>query len=381
MEQFCSRRWEAGMSMRRGSFGVRLTSLVVAAWLACGVSAAQATGPTWERSVALIGSGCGTYPSPGHPGLSGVSLTRGANGLTRGIISCPPLGFGGVPALYWLSIDATGRRTVRDLHAPGRSPAAGAWDGQRTTYMADWFDAGTTSDVALWSFDDRTGAPSNGGIAFDADSPEVALIADATGWLLVYSHGGNLFQVGTMIHTLQPVQITRDGLNGDPQLAQIGNRTVLVWQHHSTDHATSSLKIATSVSHGAWQSRVFTANGRNNGNPSIAAQNGHLSVAWERDGRIVYADDTSGVWLAHSFGVRGVGPHVLAGPSPAVTWTTYSSGSSTPNRVYFAQRRFGGWTGGVAVNYSSVAEGITFDRGPSIIYWTPQVLKMVRLAA
>jgi hypothetical protein len=309
-----------------------------------------------------------------------VYLTRDPNGITRGIISCPP-GVSGASNVYWLSTDAHGRRIVRNLHAPGRYLAAGAWNGLQTTYLADWFDSATYSDVSVWSFDDRTGAPSNGGMAFDADSPEVTLIADATGWLLVYSHRGNLFQVGSMIHVRTPVQITRDGLNGDPQLVQIGNRTVLLWRHFSADRASSSLKIATSVSHGPWQSRAFTTNGLHNGNASIATQSGHLYVAWERDGRIVYADNTTGVWLAHTFGVRGVGPHVLAGSSPAVTWTTYSTGSLRPNRVYFAQRTVGGWIGGVAVNYLSVAEGVTYDRGPAIVYWTPQVLKIVRLAA
>jgi hypothetical protein len=369
------------MSVRRRSFGVRVASLTMVATLAVGVSSAQAGGLTWERSVALIGSGCPTYSSPGYPGLSGVNLTRGANGITRGIISCPPSGYGGVPAIYWMSHDAAGRRIVRNLHVRGTSPAAAAWNGQQTTYMADWFDVGTSQDVTIWTFDDRTGASSNGGASFESDSPQVALIADASGWLLVYSYRGNLFQVGSMIHTLTPVQITRDGLNGAPELVQIGDRTVLLWRHFSADHAGSSLKIATSVSHGPWQSRVFTANGVSNGNASLASQSGHLYVAWERDGRIVYADDTSGLWLAHTFAVRGVGPHLLAGPSPAVTWTTFSTGSLRPNRVYFAQRRVGGWSGGVAVNYLSVAEGIMQDRGPAIMYWTPQVLKMVRLAA
>ena len=369
------------MSVRRGSFGFRATSLMMVATLAVGVSSAQAAGLTWERSVALIGSGCQTYPSPGYPGLSGVYLTRGPNGITRGIISCPPSGYGGLPAIYWMSIDAAGRRIERNLHVRGTSPAAAAWNGQQTTYMADWFDVGTSQDVTIWTFDDRTGASSNGGPSFETDSPQVALIADASGWLLVYSYRGDLFQVGSMIHTFTPVQITHDGRNGDPQLVQDGNRTVLLWQHRAAGHASSSLKIATSVSHGPWQSRVFTANGANNGNASLAAQNGHLYVAWERDGRIVYADNTSGVWVAHTFGARGVGPHVGAGPSPAVTWTSFSSGSLRPNRVYFAQRRVSGWTGGVAVNYLSVAEGITYDRSPAIIYWTPQVLKMVRLAA
>lgn len=155
----------------------------------------------------------------------------------------------------------------------------------------------------------------------------------------------------------------------------------MVWERYAEDGSSSDLWIATSVSLGPWRSRVLSANGVYNQRVSLATYGGHLFAAWVRDGAIVYADDVSGRWASHTFGARGVDPHVLAGASPAVAWTTYSEGSARPNRVYFAQRRSGTWAGGVAVNYLSVARGITYDRGPAIIYWTPPVLKMVRLAS
>jgi hypothetical protein len=151
-----------------------------------------------------------------------------------------------------------------------------------------------------------------------------------------------LFQAKTYGTDLATQRITVNPLADDaPSLARRpGGGAVLAWQRGDAfTPQPVDVWVATSAD-GAWASRPLATGGDQNLQPELFTAGVATFITWTRDGRVVEADNTSGVFRAHTFGTPGGRSRVAVSLGRVfVTWGTMT------RRTFFAERIAGAWSG------------------------------------
>ena len=224
-----------------------------------------------------------------------------------------------------------------------------AWDGQGVTYVV--FQRGNEL---------RIGKRIESSAAYSAETilsttaryPTADVVASSGRWWAMWSEFDGVHSQLYQRHTLLGVQgrtrITTTAANiGDegPTLAYAGGRMTMVWTRtlYATEpfrHAVSDdLRIAESTG-AAWSSRPFASLGDQNTQPDLSIYGGIAWVTWDRDGRIVVANNAGGTFHSRTFLTPGTGPTVAVSGSHAfVAWR-----SQHDEVVALAELSGGAWT-------------------------------------
>ena len=286
--------------------------------------------------------------------IGGADAAIAADGKTRGFVACTTTEVNGP---IWFFRDKPGEAPFRQ-----RTPYTGfvlsvAWDGVGSTYVV--FMQGTQLKIgkrvessgaysALTTLSTLTNTASNPYFT-DAD-----VVASNGKWWAVWREEvgsvnlrqGELFQRRTLLGVQGRTRITTTASNhwdGSPTLAYYGGRVTMVWTRADSG-LSADLRIATSTG-GAWSSRLFASLGTRNLTPDVMVYAGVTWVTWERDDRIVVADNASGTFHSRTFLTHGYGPTVaVSGTNAFVAWATNQDGG-----VFIAQRSSGMWTGSYAI--------------------------------
>lgn len=157
-----------------------------------------------------------------------------------------------------------------------------------------------------------------------------------------------LFQAGT--YSAVPRRKTRftttaasvDDL--EPSLSLDAKGAVLAWTRQSQPAIPGPSDIWVAVSEsGAWTgSRNFASAGTNNSEPDVARVGTVTMIGFSRDGRIVAADNSTGVFREHLFLVRGGEPRVGVTTGSMLTSWTAGTETDASYRALFARTNAGG---------------------------------------
>jgi hypothetical protein len=345
---------------------IRLAAVGVAALTvgALGALPASAVGP-FGPPLVLVPACEGTG---GDAAISSV-------GTVRGFAGC-----GDTAASIWFFRAAPGQPTFRQQSPYTGVVLAVAWDGVSATYVV--YDTGSGLRIGKRT-EQGTGSfaqPTTLSFAVGATPHRADVVASAGQWWAVWSEqvgpGGEfaqreLFQRRTLLGTQPRTRITFTAANLDdafPTLSYYGGTVTLVWARATSPAlpGPSDLRIARSTG-GAWSSRSLATAGDQNTDPDLLVYAGVAYVAWERDGRIVAADNASGAFTSHTFATPGADPHV--GTSLGRTFVAWNTGGP----VFVAERAGGVWTGAAVTGIPASAIAIPAQGGRARLIYRSDV--------
>ena len=301
-------------------------------------------------------------------------------GTVRGFASC-----GDTAGQIWFFRADPGQPTFRQQSPYTGVVLAVAWDGVSATYVV--YNTGT--ELRIGKRVDGTGSftqPTTLSSAVGARLPRADVVASAGQWWAVWSEqvgpGGEfaqteLFQKRTLLGTQLRTRITFTAANVDdafPTLSYYGGTVTLVWARATNPEqpGPSDLRIARSTG-GAWSSRVLATAGDQNTDPDLLVYNGVTYVAWERDLRIVAADNAGGAFASRTFATRGADPHV--GVSLGKTFVAWNIGSG---QVFVAERAGGVWTGAAVTGVPAALVAIPAQGGRARLIYRSDVDVRIR---
>ena len=325
------------MALRRLGWMLPLAAALVAV---SSVPNAGAVGP-FDPALRVI-QDCGV-------GLGDASIS--GDGTVRGFAECNGDPYGPI----WFFNHRTG--------APGAAPSdytgtvlATAWDGVDTLFVL--FEQDNT--LKLGKLVEGVGyAPaqtlSSSGADFNFYSGD--LVASHGQWWAVWSEqvgaGENahfqLFEAHTLGSTKARTRLSNTAANvsdDEPTLTLTSGVPVLAWSRTtvtSTGRLSSDIRIGNNRG-GVWSTRLFAAVGTENYSPNVFGYAGTVYVTWVHDGRIMEADNPSGVWRTKAFYTPGQFPYI--GASMGKTWVTWAAGETdSDSRVFLAERAGSTWSG------------------------------------
>ncbi|MGS0685437.1 hypothetical protein ACVBEQ_09865 [Nakamurella sp. GG22] len=281
------------------------------------------------------------------PGPMAASIA--SDGTTSGFSPCTG-GIGDGPLIYFSQKPPGG--IVREGSPYTGKVLATAWDGVDALYVV--FSQG--NDLKIAKRVQSTGAYSattllatdSGAVPFTAD-----VVASAGKWWAVWSRqvgpGGEfaqteLFQRHTLLGTEAATRITNTSASVDdsePTLGFSGGRLTMIWTRTTTPAlpGQSDLRIARNTGSG-WASSTLASIGYTNDRPDSMTIGATTFVTWQRDGKIVQADNSTGSFVSKTFATPGSGPKIGASFGKVfVGWNT------TTDTFFFAERSGGAWTG------------------------------------
>ncbi len=306
------------------------------------------------------------------PGPMAASIA--SDGTTSGFIPCTG-GIGDGAISYFEQ--KPGSPLFREGSPYTGKVLATAWDGVDALYVV--FTQG--SDLKIAKRIKSTGAFSattllaTGSDRFTAD-----VVASAGKWWAVWSRqvgpGGEfaqteLFQRHTLLGTQPATQITATAASiddGEPTLGYSAGKVTMLWTrtYSPAIPGQSDLRIATNTGSG-WSSSTFTTGGYTNHRPDSLTVNGHTYVAWQRDNKILEADNSSGPYVSHTFAGSGVGPKI--GASLGKVFVGWTIGIDEYQRFYLEERSGGVWTGAVLSGFPGGAVAVLGQGGKArVIY-------------
>ncbi|MTD14324.1 hypothetical protein GIS00_10225 [Nakamurella sp. YIM 132087] len=256
---------------------------------------------------------------------------------------------------------------------------ATAWDGVDAMYVVfedegmlriakRTSSTGAYSATTLLSFDS----------GFQAD-----VVASNGKWWAVWSRPAGsgmdapvqLFQAHTLLGTQAPTQITHTPpsiTNTHPSLTYRNGRVTLIWSRGYEDH--SDLRMANSTG-GPWASFDFATFGTDNDRVDSINYNGILYTTWQRDGKIVVADNSTGAFVSHTFVTGGRLPRI--GHSGGKTFLAWTTGSGINQKLLFTERSGGVWSSVPVGGFPGVASAVLGQGGKArILYYDDERLHL-----
>ncbi len=344
--------------MRRLLLSLSLCASICATALLGAASPAGAVGPFGPDQIIV-----NCIPGP-------MAASIASDGTTMGFSPCNG-GFGD-GAITYFSQQPPGV-IVRDPSPYTGKVLATAWDGVDALYVV--FTQGNALKIgkrlrSTGSYSATTLLATGSGLApFTAD-----VVASAGKWWTVWSQqvgpGGEfaqteLFQRHTLLGTEPATRITGTSSSiddGEPTLGYSGGRLTMIWTRTSTPAVPgqSDLRIATNTGAG-WTSSTLTSAGFTNDRADSITVGGTTYVAWQRDGRIVEADNLSGSFVSRTFAIPGVGPKI--GASAGQVFVGWTVGTDVNQKFFLAERAAGTWTGTVLSAFPGGAEAVLGQGG------------------
>ncbi len=155
--------------------------------------------------------------------------------------------------------------------------------------------------------------------------------------------------------------------DSEPTLAYANGRMTMVWTRTPAPlHPSQADLLIAESTGGAWLSRPFASLGNFNNDADLIIYAGVAWVTWERDGRIVVANNSGGTFHSRTFGNTGFNPTVAVSGSHAfVCWFAIDA-----DRVVLAELAGGAWTSAQVIGPPSYPLRVLAQATKArVIYW------------
>jgi hypothetical protein len=311
------------------------------------------------RAIGEFGPPVGVYDPPCSFEAFSVDAAQDTAGVAHGFAQLPFGTCGNNPPIHYF--EGTGATWTQET-TPYHGLVMGvAWDTTGTYLL--YMDFRSTAEVRITKrLTDGTYTPgrllSTSGASANSEGD---VVATGGRWWAVWSEfaGTNppqldLFQaytIGGVAHGRQRIT-THPLWDSAPKLALTPGSVfplTLVWVRGNTEGESATptdLRRALGNAAGTWSSSTLAAIGVNNFWPDIAVVGTTTYLTWIRDGRAMYADNASGVFVSRRF----LTPVIEHGRSHVAVsgGVVYGGWTATVNRAFVASRVGGAWDGAFA---------------------------------
>jgi hypothetical protein len=308
------------------------------------------------RAIGEFGPPVGVYDPPCSFEDFTVDAAQDTGGIAHGFAQFPYGSCGNNPLIHYF--EGSGGTWTQEA-TPYRGIVMGvAWDATGTYLL--YLAFGSTPEVRITKR--LTDGTYTGGRVLSRSGASANAEGDvvATGgqWWAVWTEFAgsqlDLFQaytIGGTAHGRQRIT-THQLWDSAPKLALTPGSTfplTLVWVRGNTEPGSETqtdLRRALGNAAGTWSSSTLASIGVNNFWPDVAVVGTTTYLTWIRDGRAMYADNASGVFVSRQF----LTPVIEHGPSHVAVagGVVYGGWTATVNRAFVAARVGGVWDGAFA---------------------------------